>query len=259
MRSNGFSGWRLTLALLLSGLFSTSEAFAQWGDVKGRVLLDGEPPAIRLLVKKGDPSVKDAAVCAANDIPDEEVVVDPKTKGVANVAVYLRKAPTKIHPDLKPDATVPVIYDQIACKFIPHMAVVQAGQSVEVLNSDAIAHNTRGNPIRNMGFNFIVAPNTAKGNGIKIPVKLGENVPVQIGCDIHPWMRGWWVVTDHPYAVVTETDGTFEIKNLPPGEHEFRVWQEKVGYLERSLKVVVKAGETATVPDIKVPVKTLFP
>ena len=235
-----------------------STADAQWGSIKGKVILNGDAPEQKPLVKMGDAAVKDAAVCAAVTIPNEDVVVDPSTKGIANVAVYLRKAPSKIHPDLKAADSMSIVYDQVSCCFIPHMAHVQAGQSVEVLNSDAVAHNTRGNPIRNQGFNFIVAPNTTKGNGIKIPLKIGESVPVQIGCDIHPWMRGWWVVTDHPYVAVTTEDGSFEIKNLPPGQHEFRVWQEKVGYLERSLKVTVKADSVTTVPDIKVPVKTLF-
>jgi hypothetical protein len=72
-------------------------------------------------------------------------------------------------------------------------------------------------------------------------------------------MTGWWVVVDHPYAAVTDKDGNFSIKGLPEGEHEFRVWQEKVGYLEKSLKVKVVAGKETEVPTIKVPVKTLFP
>lgn len=235
---------------------ATSSAEAQWGDIKGRVVLDGAVPAVQLLIKKGDASAKDAAVCAAEDIPSEEVVVDPTSKGIANVAVYLRRKPSKINPELEPAADVDVVYDQKGCRFIPHMAVIQAGQKVRVLNDDAVAHNTRGNPVRNQGFNFIVAPNDRMG--VKVPMRAGESVPVQVGCDIHPWMRGWWLVVDHPYAAVTGEDGSFTIKGLPPGEHEFRVWQEKVGYLEKSLKVTVKAGEETEIADIKVPAKTLF-
>lgn len=249
--------WRwATLIIATVMIASATDVQAQYGDIKGRVLLNGPAPTFPPLVKMGDNAAKDAAVCAAVDVPNEEVVVDPETKGIANVAVYLRRAPSKINPDLKPDGSMVITYDQKNCRFIPHMAIVQAGQSVEILNSDAVAHNTRGNPIRNMGFNFIVAPNTAAGNGIKIPMKIGESVPMKVGCDIHPWMSGWWVVVDHPYAAVTAADGTFSIKGLPAGEHEFRVWQEKVGYLEKSLKVVVKAGSETVVPDIKVPAST---
>src|SRR5690606_26777213 len=106
--------------------------------------------------------------------------------GIANVAIYLRRTPKMIKPELKTPEKMQIVYDQKSCRFIPHMAVIQAGQSVEILNSDAVAHNTRGNPVRNQGFNFIVAPNTEAGNGIKIPLKVGESVPIQVGCDIHP-------------------------------------------------------------------------
>lgn len=254
------SAWKIRGVCVAAAMWvlAGTAAEAQWGSIKGRVILDGEVPPVKLLIKKGDAAAKDAAVCAAQDIPDEAVVVDPSSKGIANVAIYLRKAPTKVHPDLKKPEKVSIVYDQKFCKFIPHMAVVQAGQSVEVLNSDEIAHNTRGNPLKNQGFNFVVPGNTAEGSGVKVPVKQGESVPVQVKCDIHPWMTGWWVMVDHPYAVVTGEDGTFEIKGLPAGEHEFRVWQEKVGYLEKSLKVTVKADAETVVPDIKVPSKTLF-
>jgi hypothetical protein len=68
-------------------------------------------------------------------------------------------------------------------------------------------------------------------------------------------MKGFWVVVDHPYATVTAADGTFEIKNLPAGEHEFIVWQEAAGYIERSLIVKVTDKGTTEVPVINAPVK----
>ena len=252
---------RRVLSLFLSGAFVlaavSGTAQAQWGSIKGKIVLDGDVPTLMALVKKGDASAKDAAVCAKDGVPDESLIVDSASKGIANVVIYLRKKPAKINPALVAPANAKVVYDQVGCKFIPHVAVIQAGQTVNVLNGDAVAHNTRGNPLKNQGFNFIVSPNDRVG----IPVnsmKLGELLPVGVGCDIHPWMRGWWVVVDHPYAAVTATDGTFEIKDLPVGENEFRVWHERPGYVEKSLKVMVKAGVTADVPTIKVPVKTLL-
>jgi hypothetical protein len=247
------SGWSAVAVVAASLLVAVPSAEAQWGSIKGKVILDGDIPALKPLVKMGDAAAKDAAVCAAMDVPNEALVVDAATKGIANVAIYLKKAPDKVHPDLAKPAAMEVVYDQKGCRFLPHIAVVQTNQVVQVISDDAIAHNTRGNPIRNNGFNFIISPNDREG--IKVPMKQAERLPVGVGCDIHPWMKGFWVVVDHPYATVTAADGTFEIKNLPAGEHEFIVWQEAAGYIERSLIVKVTDKGTTEVPVIKAPVK----
>jgi len=218
---------------------------------------------VKLLVKKGDAAAKDAAVCAAQDVPDESLAVDKDSKGIANVAVWLvAKKDVKIHPDLKKPAEAKVTYDQVGCRFIPHVLLVQNTQVVKVVSGDPIAHNTRGTPLKNPGFNFIVAPKDRVGTDQAM--KLAERLPVQIGCDIHPWMRGYWVVLDHPYAAVTDKDGNFEIKDLPVGDHEFKVWHENPGYVvkdkkdtKKGLLVTIKDGETTLVPDIKVPLATL--
>jgi hypothetical protein len=148
-----------------------------------------------------------------------------------------------------------VLYDQKGCRFIPRVAAVRTDQQLNIVSDDPIAHNTRANPLKNQGFNIIIKPSDREG--IKVPFKVAENLPIEIRCDIHPWMQGWVMVVDHPYVAVTGADGTFQIKNLPAGEHEFRVWQEKVGYLgaaagEKSVKVKVADGKVTEMPTIKV-------
>lgn len=229
---------------------------AEFGDFQGAVVLDGDVPPVTLLIKKGAPDAKDAAVCAANDIPDESLVVDPTTKGVANVVVYLAKAPSEVHPDLKATSAT-VDFDQVGCRFLPHVLLVQTSQKVRVLSGDAVAHNTRGNPFKNAPFNFTVAANLREGPNVpQVPLKSAERLPVKVVCDIHPWMDAYWVVVDHPYAAVTGAQGQFMIPKLPVGEHEFRVWHERPGYIERSLKVKITA-EGTTLPIIKVKAKDL--
>ena len=184
-------------AMLLA--LAPSSADAQWGSIKGKVVVD-EVPTLKLLIMKGDAAAKDAAVCAAQDVPDESLVVDPKTKGVANVVIYLRRKPDQLHPKFEKPAAATVLYDQKGCKFIPHVAILQTNQQLQVVSGDGVAHNTRANPLKNQGFNFIIAPNDREG--IKVPFKAAENLPIGIGCDIHSWMRGWLLVVDLPYAAV---------------------------------------------------------
>jgi len=242
----------LTVALLLSG----QSLFAQgWGTITGKIVVDGAPPQLPVLVTKGDATVKDASVCAVNDIPDEKLVVGKKG-GLANCFVYLykRRGKVDIHPDLKKPAQETIQFDNKSCIFVPHVMVVRTDQKVNVINSDGCGHNVHTFPLRNGGINQLVAANDKKG--IEVDFKKGEPLPMQVTCDIHPWMTAKWFVVEHPYAVVTDKEGKFTIKLVPEGKHKFRIWHEIPGYVkkdgERDIKIDVKANQTIDLGVIKV-------
>ena len=48
-------------------------------------------------------------------------------------------------------------------------------------------------------------------------------------CDVHGWMNAYVGVLDHPYFAVTDKDGKFDIKTLPPGTYTIEAWHEKLG------------------------------
>lgn len=230
-----------------------SAAHAQWGTLKGMVVLDGEVAEPKLLVKGPVPKIPGAV-----DVPDESVVVDPKTKGIANVGVWLVKKPAQIHPDLvNPDSTT-VTANMTAGRFAPHVCVVRIDQTFKFVNLDAAAYNAHSKPLKNVPFNIVVA-----GKGVHTTdFRVAERLPVLIVDDIHPWMSAYTIVVDHPYAAVTDKDGNFEIKNLPVGEHEFKVWHERPGYVvndrndpKKGLIVTINDGEIVDVT-IDVPVKS---
>jgi hypothetical protein len=67
-------------------------------------------------------------------------------------------------------------------------------------------------------------------------------------------------VTDHPYVAITDTDGSFELKNLPAQEVELQFWHEKTGFLAARphwtrgrKKITIRAGETFDMGDVIVP------
>ena len=205
------------------------------GTLKGKVVFDGSFSAPAPLFAKGA-ATKDPTVCGAEAIPDERVVV---TDGnLANVFVYLEKAPKGVKPA---DATDTVVFDQKTCIFLPHAMVVRTKQLVTVLNDDGAAHNTHTYPKKSSPFNSVVQPNDRKG----VPLKYdqAEKEPLSVGCDIHPWMQAYHLPLDHSFAAVSKTDGTFEIKDLPAGKHEFKVWHEVGKMLEKSLVVEIKPGD----------------
>lgn len=210
--------------------------------LSGVILFEGNAPAFPPVVKKGDMTVKDPAICAAQDVPYEELVVNPNSKGIANVFVYLAKAPDGAK--LKP-AEKPIVFDQKGCQFLPHGLVVPVGAQLLIMNDDNLLHNTHTNPLRNTPFNQSIAANDRKGVGLKYDKT--ERLPVKVVCDVHPWMKAYHLVLDHSFTAITDADGKFEIGNLPAGKHEFVIWQEKAGYLNRKYEVQIKDGETKEV------------
>ncbi|MCA9045027.1 MAG: hypothetical protein KDA69_11940 [Planctomycetaceae bacterium] len=229
------------VAIALGSLSVTAQA--QWGTLEGQFVLDGAVPTLEPLVAKGAAGVKDAAVCAKNGVPDESLVVNPDNKGIQNIVVYLRKAPSKIHPDLAEVPEGKAVLDQLGCQFIPHVSFARAGQTIQCKNSDGAGHNVHTYPFSNNAENFILAPLDTTGKDIVM--KLGESRPVKLGCDIHTYMVGWCVVLDHPYAAVTDADGKFRIENLPVGKHSFIVWHEEAGYIEKKWDVTIKDGDNS--------------
>ena len=54
-----------------------------------------------------------------------------------------------------------------------------------------------------------------------------KEVMVPFKCDVHGWMNAYVGVLDHPYFAVTDKDGKFELKSLPPGHlHDRSVARE---------------------------------
>ena len=227
-------------------VLTASPAAAETGSIKGRFVVDQEVPDLDPLVAKNEP-VRDAAVCSAEAVPNQTYVIGDDG-GIANIVVYLKEAPDDMPEDAATPSDEPAVFDQQGCVFIPHVFAVQAGRPITVKSSDGVAHNVRVNFFNNPSINQVIP-----GNGTtEVTLELGESAPSSVACDIHPYMNAYWMVTDHPYVAVTDSEGNFEIKNLPEGDHKFRVWHEANGYIDKSMKVEVTAGETTDLGEIKV-------
>lgn len=238
-----------TLTALTAG---TTQA-ADWGTLSGQFVFEGEIPAAAIEVTGG----KDPEVCKQGELKKGDLVINKESKGVGNVFIYLRKTKA-VHPDLAASKKSEIAFDQKGCEFKPHAMFVRTDQTVMVMSDDPIAHNTHTYTIKNQPVNFLVPGVNRKG----IPVKktVAEILPMQVKCDVHPWMKAYWLILDHPYAAVSDKDGKFKIENLPEGDHEFRVWHERVGYVDVGgpkkgrLNVIVKKGMAPLKPfklDIK--------
>jgi len=135
----------------------------------------------------------------------------------------------------------PVVLDQAGCIYEPHVAGAQTCQPIEFRNSDDFLHNVHGTPAESTGWNF--AMSTRRGTRT-VRVEKPE-VMVQVRCDVHPWMRAYLGVLDHPYFAVTGPDGRFTLKGVPPGDFVVASWHERFG--TREARVTVGVRETKEV------------
>jgi hypothetical protein len=67
---------------------------------------------------------------------------------------------------------------------------------------------------------------------------------IPVGCDIHQWMNATIVVVDNPYAVVTGSDGSFTLDDVPAGTYTVEVWHPELG--SQTSTVTVEAGAEAS-------------
>ncbi len=216
----------------LAGRAAAYEAIAvtDGGTLSGTVTIEGAaPPPAKIEVTK-DPEVcgKEAKVAPA--------LLVASGGGIANVVVTVKAAKGKKN-DVP--ATNPV-FDQKTCEFHPHVLVFPAGSTIDVINSDGILHNihTTGtaNPSQNQA-----QPKFKP----KIQIKVDKPETIAIKCDVHGWMSGYWVATDTPYVALTDASGNFKIADLPPGDYDVELWQEKLG--KATQKASIKAKEETKV------------
>jgi plastocyanin len=134
-----------------------------------------------------------------------------------------------------------VTMDQKGLQFQPHILVVQAGTTVEFLNSDNVQHNVFWPSIsgdKKKTHNMGTWP-----QGQKRPFKFTDPGVVTLLCNVHPEMSGYIIVSPSPYFAETAADGTYTIANVPDGDYTVTAWHE--GKKPQSKKVTVKGDTTA--------------
>jgi plastocyanin len=169
-------------------------------------------------------------VCKEKDLVHDAVVVsDGKLKDV-----LVRIAPHSLEGRYEPPA--PATVDQVDCRYVPRIQGVVAGQEILVKNSDRTLHNVH----TFLGSETVFNEASAAGSP-PIAKKLPPDGIVRLGCDIHPWMRGFVVVTDHPFFAVSGADGAFRIEKVPAGTYKVEAWHTQYGL--KTLEAVVGDGQ----------------
>lgn len=221
-----------------------------YGSVTGQIVLTGEIPVLPALVGPDDVLVPDRAICIAEDIPNESLIVDRATRGIANVFVYLPRAPHGIHPERQNSGKKRVATEISGCRYKPHALIARTDQQIVVRYLDECVHNMHLSPMHNRSPTFVPAPDANREFAWRFAIS--ETRPIAVVCDLHHWMSAHWLILDHPYSALSDSTGKFTIADLPTGDYEFVVWHEKCGYINRNLKVRITSDATTELSNIRV-------
>ena len=195
--------------------------------ISAKAAFEGTAPVPEKVKMDADPKCKmlhpDGAV-------SNEVIVNSNAT-LKNVFVYVKEG---LAGKTFETPKTSVLFDQVGCEYKPKVFGIQTNQTLEILNSDDTLHNvhslpTAGSQAFNLGMPI-------KGMKLKKTFSKPE-VMVKIKCEVHPWMRAYAGVLEHPYFGTTGEDGVAEIKDLPAGEYTLEAWHEKYGTQTQKITV----------------------
>ncbi len=147
--------------------------------------------------------------------------------------VIVSAHPLSFKPKVEPLQGAKII--QKNATFIPRVLPVTQGTVVEIVNADPFYHNvfTLGKGERfNIGRRPTGDVQTQKISG------LGET---KLFCDIHTQMNAVIMSYDTPYFVRLQANGIYELKNLPDGIYEMRVYHPNFPMMKE--RVEIKSGQ----------------
>ncbi len=230
MRTQYF--WLLGMVVLAGSALAVHGASpVAAGTISGKVTFTGTAPKMKPIDMAKEPS---CAQQHPTPVTTENVVTGPGN-ALRWVMVYVSAGeegaatPTEV-----------VRYDQKGCQYIPHVAVMQVNQPLEIYNNDQTSHNIH--PLAKVNPEW----NKSQPKGappIHTTWEKPELIPVK--CNVHPWMHGWFLVLTTPHYAVTGEDGGFSLKGLPPGKYTITAWQEQFG--TQTQDVTISGTETKTV------------
>ena len=162
-------------------------------------VLVGLPSVARAAEASGFGIVKGTITIGGKPAPDAVVSIE----GLSKEQIKTQMSHTK--PQKK-------IIDQRNLKFLPTVAAITVGETVDFPNNDKSWHNVYSKGGANDFDLGLYAPGKTRSKKFD---KVGVS---RILCNAHPNMEAFVVVKDHPFYSATDSRGNYEIKNVPLGK-----------------------------------------
>ncbi len=214
--------WAMLTFYSVFGVVGMAQANQPYGKVMGSVSFLGSIPEEEILEVS-----RDQAVCGESRsfLP---IRVNPANQGLHQALVSIKGS---TFPSTQASAQSRLLANS-ECRFSPHVSAAQVGDRLEVHNRDPILHNTHISRNKRTFLNVAQLPGSRP-----IPKVIKQEGSYSIQCDKHKFMRGILQVFSHPYFMVTDSLGTFELPPLPAGKYTLQVWHERLGVLEEDIQV----------------------
>jgi hypothetical protein len=219
-------------ALVLAGssllVLAAPPAPPAGGTITGKVTYTGTPPKMKPIDMSKEPYCQ-----KLHTTPEKtETVVTGPGDSLEYVVVYISAGE---NPSAPPSTEAR--FDQKGCTYIPHILPLEVNQDLKVYTDDPVAHNIHPMPKLNSEWNKSQPPGAPP---IDAKWEKAEFIPVK--CNIHPWMHGYFAVLTTPHYAVTDENGNYTIKGVPPGKYTLTAWQESNNPISK--EITVTAGET---------------
>ncbi len=128
------------------------------------------------------------------------------------------------------------------CNFGPFTGVVTPDEAVRFRNKDSVKHvlhtfmsmDSRGSVLRTL-HNRDIQPNRAFDRTFPSG-KLKDSRVIRVACNRHDFMQNWLYVVNNPYFAISDSNGQFAIKDIPPGRYTLRVWHPMLGFKEQNVQ-----------------------
>ncbi|MDH5681341.1 MAG: hypothetical protein OEZ36_07135 [Spirochaetota bacterium] len=228
-----------------SGKKGSSESFGKYiggqvtngGSITGVVKASQKADEIRAI--KGDKLKAERDLCGAS-VPAEKFVIK---NGNLKWAVAMLQGISK---GKAIDKQKTITYDNVLCRFVPHVAVATKGSMLSIKNSDPVLHNSHLYLLKGGKKRTLVNLALPRKNQVISKTRFTRKTGlIEVLCDAHDFMQGYIWVLPHPYGAVTNDDGSFKLTDVPAGSYKLKVWHEALG--EKVVSVDVKAGQDSKV------------